>query len=56
MVGHLENISPTFAQMSDIITNDAFTTVCANIANTTLSASPHFYDQVVHNEVGRNIV
>jgi hypothetical protein len=32
MVGHLENVSPTFAQMPDRITNVESTTVCPTIA------------------------
>ncbi|WP_255037888.1 hypothetical protein [Lacihabitans soyangensis] len=34
MVGHLKNVSPTFAQMPNRITNVDFTTVCPTIANT----------------------
>jgi len=37
MVGHLRNISPTFAQMLDRITNVEFTTVSPTIANTMLA-------------------
>jgi hypothetical protein len=36
MVGHLKNISPTFAQMPNRITNVEFTTVSPTIANTML--------------------
>jgi len=36
MVGHLENVSTTFAQMPDRITNVEFTTVSPTIANTML--------------------
>ena len=38
MVGHLKNVSPTFAQMPDRITNVEFTTVSPTIANTMLAA------------------
>ena len=38
MVGHLKNVSPTFAQMPDRITNVEFTTVSPTIANTMLVA------------------
>ena len=37
MVGHLKNVSPTFAQMPYRITNVEFTTVSPTIANTILS-------------------
>jgi hypothetical protein len=37
MVGHLKNVSPTFAQMRDRITNVEFTTVSPTIANTMLA-------------------
>jgi len=37
MVGHLKNVSPTFAQMPNRITNVEFTTVCPTIANTMLA-------------------
>jgi hypothetical protein len=36
MVGHLKNVSPTFAQMPNRITNVEFTTVSPTIANTML--------------------
>jgi hypothetical protein len=36
MVGHLKNVSPTFAQMPDRITYVEFTTVSPTIANTML--------------------
>jgi len=36
MVGHLKNVSPTFAQMLNRITNVEFTTVSPTIANTML--------------------
>jgi hypothetical protein len=39
MVGHLENVSTTFAQMPDRITNVEFTTVSPTIANTMLAAA-----------------
>jgi len=38
MVGHLKNVSPTFAQMPDRSTNVEFTTVSPTIANTMLAA------------------
>jgi hypothetical protein len=38
MVGHLKNVSPTFAQMPDRSTNVEFTTVSPTIANTMLWA------------------
>ena len=38
MVGHLKNVSPTFAQMPNRITNVEFTTVNPTIANTMLYA------------------
>ena len=38
MVGHLKNVSPTFAQMPDRITNVEFITVSPTIANTMLVA------------------
>jgi hypothetical protein len=37
MVGHLKNVSPTFAQMPHRITNVEFTTVGPTIANTMLN-------------------
>jgi hypothetical protein len=37
MVGHLKNVSPTFAQMPDRSTNVEFTTVCPTIANMMLA-------------------
>jgi hypothetical protein len=37
MVGYLKNVSPTFAQMPDRITNVEFTTVSPTIANTMLA-------------------
>ena len=37
MVGHLKNVSPTFAQMPNRITNVEFTTVSPTIANTMLA-------------------
>jgi len=37
MVGHLENVSPTFAQMPNRSTNVEFTTVSPTIANTMLA-------------------
>jgi hypothetical protein len=37
MVGHLKNVSPTFAQMPNRITNVEFTTVNPTIANTMLA-------------------
>lgn len=39
MVGHSENVSPTFVQIPDIITNVEFTTVSPTIANTMLYAA-----------------
>jgi len=36
MVGHLKNVSPTFVQMPNRITNVEFTTVSPTIANTML--------------------
>jgi len=39
MVGHLKNVSSTFAQMLNRITNVEFTTVSPTIANTMLSAA-----------------
>jgi hypothetical protein len=39
MVGHLKNVSPTFAQMPNRITNVEFTTVSPTIANTMLAAA-----------------
>jgi hypothetical protein len=39
MVGYLKNVSPTFAQMPNRITNVEFTTVSPTIANTMLSAA-----------------
>jgi len=41
MVGHLKNVSPTFAQMPNRITNVEFTTVSPTIANTMLCAVFH---------------
>ena len=38
MVGHLKNVSPTFAQMPDRITNVEYTAVSPTIANTMLVA------------------
>ncbi|MDX1941619.1 MAG: hypothetical protein SFU99_13760 [Saprospiraceae bacterium] len=38
MVGHLKNVSPTFTQMPNRITNVEFTTVSPTIANTMLCA------------------
>ena len=38
MVGNLKNVSPTFAQMPNRITNVEFTTFSPNIANTMLYA------------------
>jgi hypothetical protein len=38
MVGHLKNVSSTFAQMSKRSTNVEFTTVSPTIANTMLGA------------------
>jgi len=38
MVGHLKNVSPTFAQMPNRITNVEFTTVSPTIANMMLAA------------------
>jgi hypothetical protein len=37
MVGHLKNVSPTFAQMPNRITNVEYTTVSPTIANTMLN-------------------
>jgi len=37
MVGHLKNVSPTFAQMPDRITNVEFIAVSPTIANTMLA-------------------
>jgi hypothetical protein len=42
MVGHLKNVSPTFAQMPIRITNVEFTTVSPTIANTMLNQTPSF--------------
>jgi hypothetical protein len=42
MVGHLKNVSPTFAQMPDRITNVEFTTVSPTIANTMLAVRLSF--------------
>jgi hypothetical protein len=39
MVGHLKNISSTFVQMTNRITNVEFTTVSPTIANTMLVAA-----------------
>jgi hypothetical protein len=38
MVGDLKNVSPTFAQMRNRISNVEFTTVSPTIANTMLAA------------------
>jgi hypothetical protein len=38
MVGHLKNVSSTFVQMPNRITNVEFTTVSPTIANTMLAA------------------
>jgi hypothetical protein len=38
MVGHLKNVSPTFAPMTDRSSNVEFTTVSPTIANTMLVA------------------
>lgn len=38
MVGHFENVSPTFAQKPNSSTNVEFTNVCPAIANTMLVA------------------
>jgi hypothetical protein len=43
MVGHLKNVSPTFAQMPNRITNVEFTTVSPTIANTMLVAAITFF-------------
>jgi len=43
MVGHLKNVSPTFAQMPNRITNVEFTTVRPTIANTMLVAGVFVY-------------
>jgi len=37
MVGHLKNVSPTYAQMPNRITNVEFITVSPTIANTMLA-------------------
>ena len=37
MVGHLKNVSPTFARMPNRITNVEFITVSPTIANTMLA-------------------
>ncbi|WP_026995193.1 hypothetical protein [Flectobacillus major] len=37
MLGHLKNVSPTFAQMPNRSTNVEFTTVSPTIANTMLA-------------------
>jgi hypothetical protein len=37
MVGHLKNVSPTFVQMYNRITNVEFTAVSPTIANTMLA-------------------
>jgi len=42
MVGHLENVSPTFAQTPDRNTNVEFTTVSPTIANTMLAVRASF--------------
>jgi len=34
MVGHLKNVSPTFAQLPNRSTNVEFTIVCPTVANT----------------------
>jgi hypothetical protein len=46
MVGHLKNVSPTFAQKPDRNTNVEFTTVCPTIANTMLVAVLTFLHQL----------
>jgi len=46
MVGRLKNVSPTFAQMPDRITNVDFTTVSPTIANTMLAAGIPLTDRV----------
>jgi hypothetical protein len=38
MVGHLKNVSPTFVQMPNRITNVEFSTISPTIANTMLRA------------------
>jgi hypothetical protein len=38
MVGHLKNVSPTFSQKPNRITNVEFTTVCPTIAKPMLVA------------------
>ena len=45
MVGNLRNVSPTFAQMPDRITNVEFITVSLTIANTMFVAAAIFYYQ-----------
>jgi hypothetical protein len=42
MVGHLKNVSSTFAQMPHRITKVEFTTVSPTIANTMLGVVFHF--------------
>jgi len=42
MVGHLKNVSPTFAEMPIRITNVEFTTVSPTIANTMLVVVSYF--------------
>jgi len=39
MVGHLKNVSPTFAQMPNGIANVEFATISPTIANTMLAAA-----------------
>ncbi len=46
MVGHLKNVSSTFAQMPDRSTNVEFTTVSPTIANTMLAVRLSFYHSV----------
>jgi hypothetical protein len=48
MVGHLENISSTFAQMPNRITNVEFTTVSPTIANTMLVAVFYFLGRFLY--------
>ena len=43
MVGHLKNVSPTFAQMPNRSTNVEFTIVCPIIANTKLAVRCSFF-------------
>jgi len=42
MVGHLENVSPTFAQMPNRITNVEFTTVSPTLGYTMLAVRCFF--------------